>query len=898
MNDTHDSVVSDPTSQLVAQLPSVRGYHVLNSYILCSRLGAGGVGAVYMGYHVKIHRPVAIKLLNPVLVGQSESAIKRFEREAILASKINSQHLVGVTDAGSLVKPKLNYIVMELVKGENVEERIMRTGKALTIGQACSVAYYSACGLADAHAQGVLHRDLKPANVMISSSGRVLLADLGIATSLNNPSMHVTMTNEFVGTPQYMSPEQIQGDPVDERSDIYSLGVTLYYMLSGQHPFYAATPYAVFDRILQEGLPDINALRSDVPAAIQDILRDCTNRIPDERIKTAGQLADTLKDAVEATGSFADLSDSEAGSNRSEQFVDFTDVELQEIAQKTETLVRTDDRPAISEPPSKLKRIIILLIFLICIVVGGGVIWVKSTPLDKRLIRSVQAGDYPKAVELARKALTPDALPKATRASLQADLIRLLHEKYPNLADLAEKENRSAAELLGLFLADGAPEAVALINTELRALVRDGDWMQINQIVEILSEVGALLGNTQVRIADGLVNELVALMSGNQNLAIAPMASVTLQHFADNGVEKAKQLQKLLEFSNAMEFNLDHTAAIITISDSLKLQALVRPRLIQELASLARQASPDAAVARQHLEALSKRGDSEAFKQLELLFGESVDKKDFAVAEELLAALRDYPSADKDRLQKLGQKALQQYIGSVTRDAYGTVQNVDSGVDAFLAQLVDMGVPGAAQWLIEARVAWHKGGHMVVRSGVNKSQSAELVELLNSVLTNRGEGTRSEELFARACFLSAEAYYWKVISAPDDSQRRIRALSGYFGGLGAGCSECAVRLIEGRAVNPPTITDGALAEAGFVFPAWHALESVIKTPKSVAARSMGLYGLALGGLALADPPVETSVAINWFVQAAEQGYWPATDTLNTYFKDQLNSDQRRRAGIE
>jgi len=218
----------------------------LGPYEVLSVLGTGGMAEVYRARDTRLGRDVALKVVNEALAGDPE-LVRRFEQEARLAGSLNHPNLVAVYDVG--VQDGAAYFITELLKGESLRERLSR-GR-IPIQTALDWGAQLAQGLAAAHAQRIIHRDLKPENVFVTSDGHVKLLDFGIAKLTEQsrvdgrhgilddtvtPTGGATQTGAILGTPAYMSPEQVRGEPVDARTDIFSLGAVLYEMLSGQRP--------------------------------------------------------------------------------------------------------------------------------------------------------------------------------------------------------------------------------------------------------------------------------------------------------------------------------------------------------------------------------------------------------------------------------------------------------------------------------------------------------------------------------------------------------------------------------------------------------------------------------------------------------------------------------------
>ncbi|PYP76986.1 MAG: hypothetical protein DMD35_16735 [Gemmatimonadetes bacterium] len=218
------------------------GSIIADRYLVLSKLGEGGMGRVYLAEHVKMGRKSAVKVMNPGTVNDAD-AISRFNREAANASRISHQHVAQVYDFGE-TSDGLIYLAMEYVEGEKLTDILARDG-ALPPERAGEIVRQVAEALSVAHDMGIVHRDLKPDNIMLAKfrdgSDCVKVVDFGIAKAAGVEAQKVTKTGLVIGTPEYMSPEQIAGDPLDGRSDIYSLGLVAFNMLTGRLPFPSKT---------------------------------------------------------------------------------------------------------------------------------------------------------------------------------------------------------------------------------------------------------------------------------------------------------------------------------------------------------------------------------------------------------------------------------------------------------------------------------------------------------------------------------------------------------------------------------------------------------------------------------------------------------------------------------
>ena len=262
----------------------------LGHYDIVAELGRGGMGVVYKGHESSLNRYVAIKVLADSLA-HDEGVKERFLREARSMAALNDPHIIQIYYIGD--DEGQTYFVMEFVEGESLGTLLKREHK-VPVGPAAKIIYQTALGLATAHDKGVIHRDIKPGNLMVSSRGSIKIADFGIALSNQDLSKKLTSTGEFVGTPGYLSPEVCLGRVVDQRSDIFSLGIVLFEMLAGRMPFTDESPLGLMLEVVRAEIPDVRELNSDVDEKISWILSKMIAKEPDDRYQSCHELAEDL----------------------------------------------------------------------------------------------------------------------------------------------------------------------------------------------------------------------------------------------------------------------------------------------------------------------------------------------------------------------------------------------------------------------------------------------------------------------------------------------------------------------------------------------------------------------------------------------------------------------------
>jgi eukaryotic-like serine/threonine-protein kinase len=287
-------------------------------YRVIEPLGSGGMGIVYRAEDVNLGRPVALKFLPPETAGDPESTA-RFRREARAASALSHPNICTIHDFGE--HEGQQYLVMELLDGQTLAE-IIRSGR-LTIGEQLSLAIEIADALDAAHAHGIVHRDIKPSNIFVTRRGHAKLLDFGLAKSLTSPvrpdtdaetltADALTQMGVTVGTLPYMSPEQARGEPVDARSDLFSLGAVLYEMATGQPAFHAKTATATFEAVLSRTPPAPVRLNPDVPADLDRIVLRALEKDPALRYQSAADLRADLRRVQRNSGVMGVPSDADS----------------------------------------------------------------------------------------------------------------------------------------------------------------------------------------------------------------------------------------------------------------------------------------------------------------------------------------------------------------------------------------------------------------------------------------------------------------------------------------------------------------------------------------------------------------------------------------------------------
>ncbi|MBL8195657.1 MAG: protein kinase [Blastocatellia bacterium] len=266
-----------------------------NKYRLNSLISRGGMSAVYHATQIELARSVAIKILLPTMM-VDQSAPKRLRREALASSRIDHPNVVTVYDYGTL-PCNAGYLVMKLLKGNSLS-RELRLQKVFSFERILNITFQICSAIELAHQLGVVHCDLKPENIILEDSDFVQILDFGIA-KLSEQLVGITLSGIILGTPLYMSPEQFESREVDFRTDIYSIGIMLYEMLTGQVPFNGGTPSAIARQHLLKPVPSLKELRSDITPKLEKCVLTSLAKSCEMRQQSASQLIDELKDAAQ-----------------------------------------------------------------------------------------------------------------------------------------------------------------------------------------------------------------------------------------------------------------------------------------------------------------------------------------------------------------------------------------------------------------------------------------------------------------------------------------------------------------------------------------------------------------------------------------------------------------------
>jgi serine/threonine-protein kinase len=354
------------------------GSVIADRYHIEKKLGEGGMGAVYLGEHVKMGRKSAIKVMTQSMANDPE-AIARFNREAANAARINHPNVCAIYDFGE-TDDGVIYLAMEFIEGESLNDTLHREG-ALAPKRAADILRQTADALHVAHEFGIVHRDLKPDNIMLArgrgDTDLVKVVDFGIAKAMTGEEgQKVTKTGLVVGTPEYMSPEQLSGDTLDGRSDLYSLALVFYRMLTGTLPFHADTAQeTMIKRLTDDPMPLAQAAPGTVfPPALQEAMNKGLARMPSERYADASSFA---ADVVAAVDKMGDAPPRPSMTEARTQVLDAGATELlPETRVSKAAMQRPEDTPATpaprAAPPKPARKAPLAAIAGAVVVIAGG----------------------------------------------------------------------------------------------------------------------------------------------------------------------------------------------------------------------------------------------------------------------------------------------------------------------------------------------------------------------------------------------------------------------------------------------------------------------------------------------------------------------------------------------
>jgi hypothetical protein len=418
------------------------GSIVAERYHILKKLGEGGMGTVYLAEHVKMGRKAALKVMNPGM-NSDPDAIARFNREAANASRLNHPNVCGIYDFGE-TPDGLIYLAMEFIEGESLTSLIEKNGY-LAAPRAASIIHQAADALAVAHDYGIVHRDLKPDNIMIAKSrdgsDMVKVVDFGIAKASSSDAQKVTKTGLVVGTPEYMSPEQLAGDKLDGRSDIYSLGLVAFNCLTGLLPFPSNSAQEAMIMRLTDQPRTLAEMKPDIawPAELQAVMDKVLARDVNERYQKSAEFG---RDIAEAVSNMPAAVAAAAGT----MVMGAPGGELPKtrMAARGPATAKIEAPPTVAVPaaaagtPKKSPAMMIVAAVVVIAGIGGAAIFMKgggsAAPPVKR-DAPVQPANTPNTTPADQKSVgSPNATPGGTAAA-QKDAVKPLSKELPKAPD-------------------------------------------------------------------------------------------------------------------------------------------------------------------------------------------------------------------------------------------------------------------------------------------------------------------------------------------------------------------------------------------------------------------------------------------------------------------------------
>lgn len=378
-------------------------------YEIHQRLARGGMAQVYLARDRSLDRPVAVKELAPEFA-TDPSFVERFRREAQAAANLSHPNIVGVFDWGT--QDGTYFIVMEYIDGPSLSQVIRRDGP-LHPRRAAEIGGEVAAALGFAHSRGVVHRDVKPGNVLLTATGQSKVTDFGIARALSSPDDDLTQAGSVMGTATYFSPEQAQGLAVDPRSDLYSLGVVLYEMVTGRTPFSGDTPLAIAYRHVQDQPAPPSTIVPDIPLGLEAIIMKLLQKRPDDRYPTAEALRADLNRFLDG-----DMTSAERALGAATTVGVAAGVAAAAPATTVQpavapTSVPVDPQEPVDEPKSRTAMFVGVVVVLL-VVLGGGLFWFASslssnTVVVPDMVRSTRADAEKALSDLGLKADVTEA---------------------------------------------------------------------------------------------------------------------------------------------------------------------------------------------------------------------------------------------------------------------------------------------------------------------------------------------------------------------------------------------------------------------------------------------------------------------------------------------------------
>ena len=363
----------------------IKGQKISDRYLIVRSIGEGGMANVYLAHDTILDRDVAIKVLRGDL-SNDEKFVRRFQREALAASSLSHPNIVEMYDVGE--DNGIYYIVMEYVEGKTVKQLVKKRG-SLTLSEALDIMLQLTDGISHAHDSYIIHRDLKPQNILIKDDGQIKITDFGIAMALN--STQLTQTNSVMGSVHYLPPEQALGKGATIRSDIYSMGILFYELLTGKLPFKGENAVEIAMKQIKEPLPSVRKQNEAIPQSIENIILKATAKNPKNRYHDAKEMHEDLLTALDEdrlnepkiTYKYPEHEEDIKSNNdtpvkqtkkESKKQPEKKEVKKEEKENTEEIAKKVQDEPPVEEPPkksSKSTKVVVALAILFSLIVIG-----------------------------------------------------------------------------------------------------------------------------------------------------------------------------------------------------------------------------------------------------------------------------------------------------------------------------------------------------------------------------------------------------------------------------------------------------------------------------------------------------------------------------------------------
>jgi serine/threonine-protein kinase len=354
-------------------------------YELIEKIAEGGMARVYRGRDLILKRTIAVKVLKDQMTGDA-AFIRRFEREAQSAAALSHPHIVNIYDVGE--EDGIYYMVMEYVDGKNLKEYIREKGR-LSASEAIKITCQIAEALEQAHAAGVVHRDIKPQNILFSREGKIKVTDFGIAIA--GDGVTVTVGDQIIGSVQYISPEQARGELAGKQSDLYSLGIVMYEMVTGKVPFSAESPVALAMKHIQEQIVPPRRQVESIPEALEEIILKAVAKDSAERYGTAAELLEDLFNSEERGEPRVVLKRNNNNYNENDD----------EVILKPPVATRAKDNP---KPSRKWIVVVLAVVMLALILVSAGIFIYNYIFVPEIAVPELRGLSQSDAVQLLREA--------------------------------------------------------------------------------------------------------------------------------------------------------------------------------------------------------------------------------------------------------------------------------------------------------------------------------------------------------------------------------------------------------------------------------------------------------------------------------------------------------------